>query len=573
MTIQRPASPLVSVTELLDLRPQFYVADYQRGYKWTALEIEQLLEDLRTFRCTASGDFYCLQPLAVAWSQERKNWELIDGQQRLTTLFLILKFLKIEPFALTYATRSGSAEFLKNIASRDIAVDSSWQNYIKRESAEDNIDNYHFFEGYKTIANWFAKIGTERAAVIETLRNRARFIWHEVTGSDFRSVFLHLNSGKIPLTEAELIKAHFLRTSATEGESAKLRREEMAQDWDRIEYALRNDAFWFFLKGAAAAVPEPTRITFIFELIVPADKHAAAAHPLFSHYATMRQFSAKDEWEKVKGCFHTLEDWFEDRNDYHLVGFLCARVENWSFRELLKFSRDQTKTKLQHDLRCQVNALVDVTEKDLLSLSYNEKEDYRKITDILLLANILNLPDSARFPFDLYHRESWSLEHIHARNPEPLRSQDEWSNWSRDVSRELDREGLDAERAANLKAEIAAWLDSEATNNKEAQREILDAKVARFTEPELNDEEIHSLRNLALLSGPINSALNNSHFEAKRKLLIEKDRQGHFIPIVTKNAFLKYYEGDTTCMNQWSPKDRDGYFAHIEDTLKKFCHE
>ncbi len=65
---------------------------------------------------------YCLQPIVVRRKAE-DEFELIDGQQRLTTLFLIYKymhaaagaFIKDAKFTLSYDTREKSAEFLENI--------------------------------------------------------------------------------------------------------------------------------------------------------------------------------------------------------------------------------------------------------------------------------------------------------------------------------------------------------------------------------------------------------------------------------------------------------------------------
>ena len=67
----------------------FFVPSYQRGYRWTETQIRELLEDLYDFASSKreSGDYYCLQPVIVKAKDE--YWELVDGQQRLTALWLI----------------------------------------------------------------------------------------------------------------------------------------------------------------------------------------------------------------------------------------------------------------------------------------------------------------------------------------------------------------------------------------------------------------------------------------------------------------------------------------------------
>ena len=77
----------VSVSELMGNK--FYIPDYQRGYRWTHFEVTKLLEDLKEYkenRTKDSNNFYCMQPLVVFYNKEKEAWEVIDGQQRLTTL-------------------------------------------------------------------------------------------------------------------------------------------------------------------------------------------------------------------------------------------------------------------------------------------------------------------------------------------------------------------------------------------------------------------------------------------------------------------------------------------------------
>ena len=59
---------LISVSELLGMK--FFIPSYQRGYRWTELQIENLLQDICGFNKDIDGEFYCLQPLVV---KERKK--------------------------------------------------------------------------------------------------------------------------------------------------------------------------------------------------------------------------------------------------------------------------------------------------------------------------------------------------------------------------------------------------------------------------------------------------------------------------------------------------------------------
>ena len=76
------------VSKSMPLGMQFYVPNYQRGYRWKESQVQQLLNDIKEFDYEKNNEkkFYCLQPLVVTEDKEN-GWVVIDGQQRLTTLF------------------------------------------------------------------------------------------------------------------------------------------------------------------------------------------------------------------------------------------------------------------------------------------------------------------------------------------------------------------------------------------------------------------------------------------------------------------------------------------------------
>ena len=128
-----------------DIQGHFFIPDYQRGYRWTEKEVILLLEDI-----TANGaNPYCLQPIVVRNLGDK--YELVDGQQRLTTLYLIYKyiykrgkgFMPDAKFTLEYETRETSAFFLDNI-----------ELSLKNE----NIDFYFIANAYETISLFFESI-------------------------------------------------------------------------------------------------------------------------------------------------------------------------------------------------------------------------------------------------------------------------------------------------------------------------------------------------------------------------------------------------------------------------------
>ena len=236
-----------------DIKGTFYVPSYQRGYRWGADEVLRLLNDVYT----NGKKNYCLQPVVVRNNGD--SYELIDGQQRLTTLYLIYRYMKnVNPFfnepsfSLEYQTRDNSAEFLRTI---DLS------------RREENIDFWFIANAYETIQKWFEEDMQIRVLhVFEYFKEDVKIIWYEVgENEDAISLFTRLNIGKIPLTSAELVKAMFLSSNSAGGMDRK-NQEEISLQWDNMEKELHDDSLWYFLTNRTNARYQ-TRIDLILDLI------------------------------------------------------------------------------------------------------------------------------------------------------------------------------------------------------------------------------------------------------------------------------------------------------------------
>ena len=193
----------------------FFVDSYQRGYKWKPQQVEALLNDIDEFEPENENEFYCLQPVVVKRKpvqhegKESVFWELIDGQQRMTTIFIILSYLLNKPFfTLRYETRTESSQFLNDMVQL---------NHIEQAPELSHIDNHYFYQAYKTAQDWFkTKSQEERDIWRDKLLHKTKVIWYMVLNNHKKDsqqhsieIFTRLNQGKIALTDAELIKALF----------------------------------------------------------------------------------------------------------------------------------------------------------------------------------------------------------------------------------------------------------------------------------------------------------------------------------------------------------------------------
>ncbi|HIP34264.1 MAG TPA: DUF262 domain-containing protein [Bacteroidia bacterium] len=554
---------IISINQLLKF--DFFIPSFQRGYRWGDNQVDDLLEDIWEFFNISNkdeGEFYCLQPIIV--KSENNRYRLIDGQQRITTIYLILSYLefymkryKYEKFKIEYETRKDSRGYLENI------------HNIEAHN-EDNVDYYYMSKAFLYIKQWFEKYPEREIDFFNTLikinikdgkdtANNVRVIWYEVLDSeDEIEVFTRINSGKIPLTNAELIKALFLNSKNFTNEEKYIKQIEISKEWDEIEYTLQNNELWSFISKNK---DYPTRIEMIFEIL--------ADNKTNDKYATYRYFNKQenivDMWstndDNIKKIFLSFKYWFENRKLYHLIGFLIS-TNIKSIEDIYKDFRINTKTEFEKILYKSIIDSINLENIDLLEYG-KDSNHIQKILLLFNIATILNNKESyVRFSFDRFNNEKWSLEHIHAQQDRGLQSSDARKVWLIESKQQL--KIIEELNTDDILQKIESLISKEKIEPEEFQ-EIQNQVINLFGEA-----EVDTIDNLALLTVGINSSLSNSIFPIKRQILKEKDTQGEFIPICTKNVFLKYYSNDIKNVYFWSKEDRKNYLGEIKFVLKRF---
>lgn len=264
-----------------DASIRYHIPAYQRGYRWTPTQVTQLLDDIREFTKRENPrpeEFYCLQPLVLLENNDGA-YEVVDGQQRLTTLLLILRHFnerlaaryQQKLYRLEYETRLDLYEFLDNPSS---------------EQAQSNIDYFHIDQAVKTISEWFEKRESEVEVIKDAFLNKAKVIWFQLSsGENAVAAFTRLNVGKIPLTNGELIRALFLKRG--KGGPVEPLQLRIAHEWDAVEKTLQGGEFWCFLSNDTER--RGGRIDFLFDLAARQDGMEAGAN----EYATFNHFSEK----------------------------------------------------------------------------------------------------------------------------------------------------------------------------------------------------------------------------------------------------------------------------------------
>ena len=503
-------SEIILETKLVgSITGDFFIPSYQRGYRWHE-EVETLLDDLINVR---DGENYCLQPIVVKRIDET-NYELIDGQQRLPSIYLIQKFIKTYrpkmkiKYSIRYETRADSKEFLDNL---DV------DNLPDSNNAK-NVDEYFFIEAAKTISEWLQKQDNDDAAASKLqalFDSHVHIIWYQVDNNeDSTALFTRLNIGKIPLTNAELVKALFLSRNNGIEDRDQL---EIATEWDLIEKELHEEAFWAFITNKKAEL-YPTRIELLFDLM--SNKPEDTKEKLYTFYYFSDEITAagknsqpkKDIWKRIKTDFQHIKEWYEDRELYHKIGYLVA-TDSINLNELIKTSEKETKTDIRNSLDKKIAETIDFT-KDYADLSY--ETDSAEIERLLLLFNVETVRTikdaSLKFTFSKHKDKQWSLEHIHAQQSEGMSKQKQWAEWLRLHLKSL--KALHNEEYEDLinRMEVAS-KDEKLT--EDTFNTLYEEALPKLSE-DSSVEYKHMLSNMALLGVDDNAALNNSTFDVKR---------------------------------------------------------
>lgn len=568
---------------------KFTIEAYQRGYRWGKDEVEYLLEDINEI---PDGQKYCLQPVVV--KNVNDTYELIDGQQRLTTLYLIMKYLNAYvdiKFSIEYATRKsenghiGSKELLETIDEIDLSLPSN------------NIDELFIKKSYSIVKTWFNGEKSKMMSFANKLKNHVTIIWYEVDDDeDSVNIFTRLNIGKINLTNAELVKALFLSRGKKDSEGRyagnpygieEKKQHEIALAWDLMEKDLHNEKFWTFITNEKSD-HYPIRMELLFDMIEMKPSGESNFYTFNRFYERFKNsVNRYDTWELIERYMQQLKEWYHSFDLFHHIGFLVAT--GTSVKSLLDIAMSTDNPIKKSDFKLRVLDMIrekmvfTVGDKDFgEEIDYAELnyEDHSKfIQYVLLLFNIETIrqkgDENVRFPFYRYKNEgTWSLEHIHAQNSESLKTNQEWKEWLEIHKKSL--EGLEV--CSDDKKQIEEVIDKMNTvithiNEKGYKGSIRDEfnAVAPAVINILSDgddkSQMHTLSNMALLTVGENAALSNSTFDVKRMKIIAMDKAGEYIPVCTRNVFMKYYSSSDTKLHFWSEEDRKGYISAMNNVL------
>lgn len=600
-------SQWLSVKDIVSKYKKFNVPSLQRTYRWGEKEVTLLLNDLYEFYNTnedSTNDFYPLQPLILKKSNKNDDtWNVLDGQQRLTTIKLIASSLEMDKdycLDISYDTREKTKDFLDNISNK------------KEEDVGTSMELYYIFHAYEVIEAWFQK-DTEKINAIRNVlfeNERTRFVVQEMNSDDDEAkTFQNINQGRIPLSCSELIKALFLGhifeshkidnncrfAYSSDGyglfipinpikEKQELTRIQnfIAKEWNDIETVLMHDEFYSFV--CLEKEKSIKRMDFLFKVACRNEKFKKynTDDPFNAIYECIKDGKVVDNisccWNVVFKCFNRMQKLYYDFDAYHLVGF-CNCEHIGISDDFYKYCNDdekmdEFKTAIREKIKRKV---LKVKIKDL---KYEDNKD--EIEEILLLHNLQSYSDEKlRFPFNLYDGgKNYDIEHIHATAEEKAdkKSRYEWF--------ETNHSHIEKE-----KEKLKGLFEIFEEGFKKKNRDIFkDDKFNDLRKIMINDnldngnekEDLSKddgIRNLCLLDSTTNRSYKNSLFITKREIILKKakgemDKEDYVYPLLlcTERIFLKFYSNvdSDDNLNFWTKNNREAYLKDISNKVTDF---
>lgn len=610
------------IADLLDGKHHFVIPSFQRGYRWEEKQVTDLLEDIKQFANddNVKSDSYFLQPVVVKACKYNgiDAYEVLDGQQRLTTMLLLLKRLM---------KRLGEDEReMYQDSLYDIVYTNRPQLDFDNPKAAENIDSYYLSEAKRIIDDWFKEqtknkqnLNNFTGALLYDQKRQVKIIWYaiEEDSEDLVSIniFNRLNKGKISLTSSELIKALFIMDYDLRANGDKLPAEQLSMEWNEMERKFQDDNFWYFISDDNRGTQ--TRIDVLFDFVTCRDEEKDTDYSYREFQKlydfcrdqernnTNEQFvsdwsddikNMQDAWKQVRKTFDRLVAWYEDNLYYHYVGYLVAigftplQIYNhletekrnrkliepeyeWTVEDTMLSLRKKMMERFKQDNR--------YIKKDAID-EFEYKSEY--VPRVLLLFNVecCRRGQNVRFAFDKYKKENWDVEHVDSQNDATLQEYNDRMRWMKNVKFILNMEHTDrAKELANECQNLIVEFTERSKVNVDRYRAFYQT-INKFYSAESgeNDSEVDLttkkkdyLSNLTLLDSATNREYKDAPFAYKRYCIVKNDRLGdRFIPLCTRNLFLKYYtdsNNDSSYLDtmRWNSSDREGYMNAIHEAV------
>ena len=562
----------------------FVIPFFQRGYRWTGRNVKQLLSDLLLFANNADESEYCLQPIVLQkiskseysslLNDEEHVVRVVDGQQRLTTIAIVLHKLGIKTtWDIYYDSEKKRLSQILNETSDLISIN----DYFRKE-VSDAIDEW--FAGHKKQES---EVSVQQllSSIFQSQGKKIAFLEYEIetptcedSEKEGHKAFLRLNDGKTPLTSSELIRALYM----VQGSGLTIQQQmEISKEWELIETSLQNEQFWLMF-NARGLEDTPTRIDLLFALVLSVSLKETKANPriIFEKLDDEdEQFDLEKVWEEVLRTFWWMQSCF---SDIELCNYLCwiRTYTDISTSTIYGYwrkypSHEAFKNRIIKEIQ---NISFGGTRISVLDdVDYNwDKGELRKL---FVLLNVLDCNKSQeRFRFDLFNQcKGWDIEHIDSQTPNDFKQDKNKEEWLKMAYNELTKK----QKQEFVENFIEHAVELEVFNIHNLELDNFDVyaeyivQLSKDTEDAISQVDSNKLGNLALLNLSINRSYKNDIFPLKRKAIIDHVNSGsEFIPPCTIKAFTKFYTKSASRITSWQNADYNDYYQVMDSRFREF---
>ena len=475
-------SQWLSVKDIVSKYKKFNVPSLQRTYRWGEKEITLLLNDLYEFynanKDSPNAFFYPLQPLILKKNKNYDCYDILDGQQRLTTIKLIGAYLKSKDHNLNACNIDISYESRSNVEEIFLEIDKNSDDNLS-DKYKDKMELYYISKAFACIKNWFepSQKNEKKKSNDEEVKRREDsiykvlfddgskscfYVYELEDDADEKKIFQNINQGRISLSSSELIKPLFLGSIFESDDDVdkysfvntrdgygifipivKIKEKQalinlqktIAQEWNNIETCFLHNEFYYFICPQKAR--SANRMDFLFE--IAKNRYNECNRTTFDIFYDELKTNEGERlidrilsvWNDIVKCFNRLQKAYYDYDAYHLIGY-CNTQKKIDISNILsnycleKNNIQQLKDEVKRKIKSDINYVGLYKEdgnigdekngnKAYEDLDYNQDKD--EIKRILLLHNLQAYSSSnIRFPFDKYNDgREYDIEPIHAK--------------------------------------------------------------------------------------------------------------------------------------------------------------
>lgn len=573
----------ISLKEYLEKGKTFVIPQYQRGYIWGQKRIDGSKDSVSYMMDSLisgykAGNEVFIQGVTV--SESDKEIILIDGQQRTTFFYLLLKLLGYDhPFKVKYEVREQSDKFL---------LDEGLLAHIEEDPKEAYQDIY-FFKKTLRIIEGKLRERIEPEAFREYILNKVKFLYIAIPIEKATTVFTMMNGNKAIMKPEELIKAEMLRIASL-GKDSDAQSPEvlLSEEWEnnmlRSRYAREWDKWLqWWNRPDVKALFKVDRVMglLISTYYTPSNKEEgkSLSFEVFrkAHLPSEKPLEAKQTFDNLRRLQKRFEDAYYDPKSYNQIGAIL-RIQNgndarrsfirWYFAEERRSAEELDRYYRLSFLGLTHKEITkkseDNDEEDRISVKYDELledlgndllyEENKEAAFRLLLR--LNIDEDnkqfkgkgRKFDFSIWDnntREIRSLEHIYPK-----------SKVYHEAGQNTFKDGNNADILLSnvdntyIKREDCVWTDGKGTKHSASE---------------------HSIGNLVLLYSDDNSSFSNKSYQDKKKLFFHKEslKSRHLLhtislfaeskwagkeiannKYITLEAFKNYYKNDVPEENE-----------------------